>query len=68
MPFVYFQGQYGVLLLDRARIIGAQENRTPTEYPTRILIDCPPLEINVRNGFDDVQSRLMYASATTQEG
>ncbi len=56
---VYFEGAHGVITLDRHRIIGAEECRLPTDMPTRVLLDCEPYSIRVRNGFDDVQRRLM---------
>jgi hypothetical protein len=62
MSLVYFEHDHGVLVLDRERIIGATQNRVPTEFPTKVLVDCEPGWFNVRNGFDDVQHRLVAAA------
>lgn len=64
---VYFEGEYGVIALDRHRIIGAEQCRAPTSMPSRVLLDSEPYSIRVRNSFDDVQRRLMEPKRT-QEG
>ena len=62
MPLVYWCDRDGRnLIIDRARITGLQENRTPTETPTRVLVDFQPGHFDVRHSFDDAQRRLMAA-------
>lgn len=63
MTLVYFEGEHGPIVLDRSRIMGAERKRTPTNYPTAVLVDAPPYRVDVRNGFDDVQRRLMVEPA-----
>lgn len=58
---VYFEGENGVICIDRARIVGAAQMRTPTDFPTNVWVDFEPGFIRVRNGFDDVQARLIAA-------
>lgn len=63
MHLVYFEGERGVVALDPKRIVGAEQRRLPSDLPTRILIDCHPHEVLVRNSFDDAQRRLLELSA-----
>ena len=63
---VYFEGEYGTLCIDRHRIVGAVQQRTPTDYPTRVLVDFEPGFVRVKNGFDDVQKRLIAALEATK--
>lgn len=67
MSLVYFEGLHGVVALDRNRVIGAEECRKPTDMPTRVLIDCEPYSIRVRNSFDDVQKRLIAGQVSALE-
>jgi len=59
---VYFQMRDGnTLTLDKSRITGLSQNRTPTDTPTRVLVDFAPGYFDVRNGFDESQRRLTHA-------
>lgn len=63
MNLIYLESRTGTLCLVHDRIIGVTENRTPTDYPTRILIDSAPWNFDVRNSMDDVQAKLMAAES-----
>lgn len=62
MPLIYFRDRDGrCLTLDRSRITGLQENRLPSDTPTRVLVDFPPGYFDVRHAFDNAQARLIEA-------
>ena len=50
-----FEARNGRVALDVDRIVGVQQNRLPSDYPARVLLDCEPYHVDVREGFRDVQ-------------
>jgi len=61
MSMVYFETEHGTTCIDHTRIVGFRQKRVPTNYPAVVMLDCHPYEVNVRNSYDDCQSRLIAA-------
>ena len=61
MTIVYFENERGDSISFVAhQIVGIQQNRTPTDTPTTVML-ANGQAFRVRNGFDDCQQKLIAA-------